>query len=164
MDKKEITKLWEKIKTLGVIYETKNGKIIERKLGDYDGDKVSKEVWKEKNLDEGCWRFCVYYSGKLLERYTDFIGIDENGKLIKGSIKGGYYIGGYRPYLTSNSEFYIDKESADKALGNKKIDHRALLIKTIKGIKEYAHNCLHSEDIDYFDEKTEEILELVEKI
>lgn len=163
MDKREITKLWEKIKTLGVIYQVENGKIIERKLGDNDGDKVSKKIWREKNLDGGCWRFCVFYAGKLLTCYTDFIGIDENGKLIKGGVKGGFHLGGYTPYLTVG-EFYIDKESAEKALGNKEINHKALLIKIIKEIKEYAHNCLYSDDINYFDEKTEEMFELVDKI
>ena len=47
MDKRQITKLWKKLNTLGVIYEVKDGKVIERKLGDDDGDRVSREIWQD---------------------------------------------------------------------------------------------------------------------
>ena len=165
MDKRQITKLWKKVEALGVIYEVKNGKVIERKLGDDDGDKVSKKIWQDKALDNGCWRFCVFYAGKLLERYTDFIGLDETGRLIKGGLKGGFYLGGYRAYGGKESEFYISKEYAEKSIAkSQKADYKELLVKAIKEIKKYAHNCLCSEDIDYFDEKTDEMLEFASKL
>jgi hypothetical protein len=159
MRKNYLEKLWKKVNELGVIYEIKDGKVVERKLGDSDGDKVSKKIWQEKKLDGGCWRFCVFHSGKLLERYTDFIGIDENGKLINGGLKGGFYLGGYRPYL---GEFYIYKESAEKAV--KSIKPKELIIEKVNRIKEYANDCLCSEDIEFFDNITEEIMELIKSI
>ena len=165
MDKRQITKLWKKVESLGVIYEVKNGKVIERKLGDDDGDKVSKEIWQDKALDNGCWRFCVFYAGKLLERYTDFIGLEKDGKLIQGSFKGGFYLGGYTPYGGKNSEFYISKEYAEKALeAIRNIDYKKLLIDAINDIKKYAQNCLSLEDVCYFEDKTDDMLEFVNKI
>ena len=157
MTKREITNLWKKVNELGVVFEAKDGKVIERKLGDDDGDKVSKEVWKQDNT----WKFCVFYAGKLLCHYTDIIGIDENGKFINGKM-GGFYLGGYRPY---GGDIYIDKQSAENAVkAAGPIDPKQLIIEKVEEIKRFGHNCLDSESSDYLDSISDEILEILKSI
>ena len=99
--------------------------------------------------------------------FIDVMGIDENGKLILTDFrKGGFDIPS--AYMTIQGDFFLTREDAEKAIKPKKSikqdNPKTLIIRKIDKIKDYAKNCLYSEDIDFFDKITDEILELIKSI
>jgi len=99
--------------------------------------------------------------------FIDVMGIDDNGKLILTDYtKGGFDVP--NAPMTIQGDFFLTREDAEKAINpikpTKQVDTKALIIDKINNIKDYANNCLYSEDIDYFDEITDEILELIKSI
>ena len=160
MDLKELRK--KVLNDVTHCYLIKESKIYELEIKNvsniYETEPYSFTIGFKNPHDKNVFR--PYYAIPFI----DVMGIDNNGKLILTDYtKGGFDVP--NAVMTIQGDFFLTKEDAEKAVNpTKQVDAKTLIIEKINKIKDYANNCLYSEDIDYIDGITDEILELVKSI